>query len=71
MQINLEQRHVTTCRKWASMRRTLEEAARLLAISGGDEDDIAACIWELSEITPTIEALQFAVREAAITQGLA
>lgn len=45
------------------MRRTLEEAVRLLAVSGGNEEEISHCIWELSEIVPTIEAMQMAVRE--------
>ena len=66
MNINLEPRHVRVCQKWASMRRTLEEAARLIALSNPAHDDetIEACVWELSEIIPTIEAMQMAVREA-------
>lgn len=66
LKIELTPNHVALCRKWASMRRTLEEAKRLLDPASTDpsdvEDDKLACIGELDEIIPTIEALQFAVR---------
>ena len=54
------------------MRRTIEEAARLLAIISTPETDgdVEHCLWELSEIVSTIEAMQFAVREAGNIQGL-
>jgi hypothetical protein len=71
MQIKLEQRHVRVCQKWASMRRTIEEAARLLAVRTPDYSDNSEayeetehCLWELSEIVATIEAMQMAVRES-------
>jgi|HubBroStandDraft_5_1064220.scaffolds.fasta_scaffold1176333_2 mannitol/fructose-specific phosphotransferase system IIA component (Ntr-type) len=72
MNIVLDQRHVRVCQKWASMRRTIEEAARLLAVRCPNETDeeIEYCLWELSEIVPTIEAMQMAVREAANREGL-
>jgi mannitol/fructose-specific phosphotransferase system IIA component (Ntr-type) len=72
MNINLEERHVRVCTRWASMRRTIEEAARLLAVNApSDTDDtVEHCLWELSEIVATIEAMQFAVREADKLKGL-
>ena len=72
MNINLELRHVRVCQKWASMRRTIEEAARLLAVNAPSDTDeeIEHCLWELSEIVSTIEAMQHAVREADKMKGL-
>ena len=72
MNINLELRHVRVCQKWASMRRTIEEAARLLAVNAPSDTDeeIEHCLWELSEIVSTIEAMQHAVREAGKMKGL-
>jgi mannitol/fructose-specific phosphotransferase system IIA component (Ntr-type) len=67
MIINLQDNHVKLCKEWASFRRTLQEAIRLLD-EGMDADphDAHRCIEELEAITPTIEAMQFAIRAAII-----
>jgi mannitol/fructose-specific phosphotransferase system IIA component (Ntr-type) len=67
MLIQLNDYHVKICKEWASFRRTLTQATRLLDEgSDADPQDVFYCLRELEEIIPTIEALQFAVRSAII-----
>lgn len=70
--INLQPHHIVKCRKFASFNRTLTRAIELLANASNEtddtdtHDDILSNIDELAEIQLTIEALQFAIREAKI-----
>jgi hypothetical protein len=63
--ITLDERHIQTFLHFASMRRTLTESQRLVADCEADRDRIEANLSELEEITPVIEAAQFAIREGA------
>jgi hypothetical protein len=71
MRILIEARDVKLCKEFASFRRTLNEAIRLLEAADFShatnepiyEDEVQSCLAEMREITPTVEALQFAVRE--------
>ena len=60
--IELSNDHITKCCKFASMRRTLNEAVRIITDSLDQEASMN--IAELEAIIPTIEAMQMAVREA-------
>jgi hypothetical protein len=64
MLINLMDKHIKLCKEYASFRRTLNQAIKLLD-EGMDAhiEEVHLCVKELEAITPTIEALQFAVRE--------
>lgn len=63
--ITLDESHIKTFLHFASMRRTLTESQRLVADCDADRDRVEANISELEEITPVIEAAQFAIREGA------
>jgi hypothetical protein len=61
--IELAENHIETCKRFASFRRTLTTSYRLIE-DGQHEDLVDTNLEELMEIIPTIEALQFAIREA-------
>lgn len=71
MRIQIEARDVKLCKEFASFRRTLREAMRLIKVADFShltdeavyEDEVQSNLAELQLIIPTIEALQFAVRE--------
>lgn len=69
LEIELQDNHVEICKTWASMRRTLTEAAQLLekaTIDKHEPTDEDYCVAEIQCIMATVEALQFAVRDGKV-----
>lgn len=64
---NLDKRHVKLCKEFASFRRTLAQASKLLDEGmDANPEEVSICLQELETITPTVEALQFAIRGAIL-----
>jgi hypothetical protein len=65
--ITLDERHVQTFLHFASMRRTLTEAQRLIEGESRPRSEWDLTLGELEAIIPAIEAAQFAIRDGART----
>lgn len=63
--ITLDERHVQTFLHFASMRRTLTEAQRLIEGESRPCSEWDLTLGELEAIIPAIEAAQFAIRDGA------